>query len=58
MNLEKIRSSIGVEYKINKQNEISWAYLLNCNIHDDGEEGFARLHERLHVIQLGYNHKF
>ena len=58
MNLQKIRSAVGMDYKINKQNEISIAYLLNCNIHDDGEDGYARLHERLHVFNIGYNLKF
>lgn len=56
-NLEKIRSAIGSEYKINKRNEISLAYVLTANIHDE-EAPYPRLHERIHALQMGYNFKF
>lgn len=56
MNLDKIRSSIGCEYKLNKKNELTLAYILTANIND--EDDHSRLHERLHVVNIGYTYKF
>ncbi|MCR4920366.1 MAG: DUF2490 domain-containing protein [Bacteroidaceae bacterium] len=56
-NLEKVRTAIGTEYKINKHNEISLAYVLTFQIHDD-EAPYARLHDRLHALNISYSYKF
>lgn len=56
-NLEKIRSAIGTGYKINKRNEITLAYVLTADIHDD-EAPYSRLHDRLHAFNIAYNFKF
>lgn len=56
MNLEKIRSAIGCEYKINKRHELSLSYILTANIKD--EDDHSRLHQRLHAVSMGYNFKF
>ena len=56
-NLEKIRSAIGTDYKINKRNEITLAYVLTAHIHDD-EAPYERLHERMHAFNIAYNFKF
>ena len=56
-NLEKVRTAIGTEYKINKHNEISLAYVLTFQIHDD-EAPYVRLHDRLHALNIGYSYKF
>lgn len=57
MNLEKVRTSLGMGYKINKKNEISVAYVLTFNIHDD-EGDFERIHERVHAVNVGYKFDF
>ncbi len=53
LNLEKVRTGIGCEYKINKRNSLSLAYILTANIHDD-EDNHERLHERVHAVSIGY----
>lgn len=57
MVLEKVRLGLGTGYKINKQNEISLAYLLTFGIHDD-DDNLSRIHERNHALNIGYNYKF
>ena len=57
MNLEKVRTSIGCEYKLNKQHSFSLAYIFSALIHDD-EDDHNRLHERIHVASLGYAFEF
>ena len=57
MRLDKVRSAIGFDYKINKKNEISLSYILTCDIYDD-EDGFERVHDRMHALGIGYNLKF
>lgn len=57
MLLEKVRSAIGVEYSLNKQNRISIAYVLTCDIHDD-ENMHERIHDRTHAVNIGYKFKF
>ena len=56
-NLEKVRTAIGSGYKFNKHNEITLAYILTFDIHDD-EAPYARVHQRLHAFNIGYNYKF
>ena len=58
MELQKIRTAVGMEYKISKRNEISLSYLLNFDIHDDEDSTHEPLHERLHVLSIGYNYNF
>ncbi|MBR3546417.1 MAG: DUF2490 domain-containing protein [Bacteroidaceae bacterium] len=57
MLLEKVRLGIGSGYKINKKNELTLAYVLTFNIHDD-DENYTRIHERMHVVNIGYKYKF
>lgn len=57
MNLEKVRTGIGCEYKINKQHSLSLAYIFTANIHDD-EDDHVRLHERDHAASIGYVFEF
>ena len=57
MLLEKVRLGIGTGYKINKHNDLSLAYLLTFNIHDD-DENYTRIHERMHVLNISYTYKF
>ena len=56
-NLEKVRTAIGTGYKIRKRHELTLAYVLTFNVHDD-EEPYARMHQRLHALNIGYNFKF
>jgi len=51
MNLDKIRTSIGTEYKINKQHHISMAYTFTTKLYEDPNE-------RMHAINIGYQYKF
>lgn len=53
LNLEKVRTGIGCEYKINKHHSLSLAYILTANIHDD-ENSHDRMHERVHAASIGY----
>ena len=57
MNLEKVRTGIGCEYKINKQHSVSFAYIFTAHIHDD-EDDHQRLHERIHAASIGYQFEF
>lgn len=57
MNLEKVRTGLGCEYKINKQHSVSLAYLFTANVHDD-EDAHERLHERTHAANIGYQFEF
>ncbi len=57
MRLEKVRSAIGLDYKLSKQHEIGVAYVLTCDIYDD-EDDKTRLNERLHAFNIGYKYKF
>ncbi len=57
LNLESIRPSIGSSYKFNKHNEITLAYILTADIHDN-EAPFKRVHDRLHAFNIAYNYKF
>ena len=57
MNLEKVRTGIGCEYKINKQHSVSFAYIFTAHIHDD-EDNHQRLHERIHAASIGYQFEF
>lgn len=57
MILEKVRSCIGVDYKINKSHSVSLSYILTTSIYDD-EEPYERIHDKMHAIGIGYNYKF
>ncbi len=57
-NLEKLRASIGADYKITSHHSVTVAYLLNWYIQDDAAHHFESLHKRLHVMNIGYNFKF
>lgn len=51
MNFDKLRTSVGTEYKINKHNDVSLSYILTLN----------RMHhpyERMHAISVGYSYDF
>ncbi len=57
LNLEKVRTGIGCDYKINKQHSIGLAYILTAYIHDE-EAPHARLHERIHAANVSYQFEF
>lgn len=58
MLLQKVRTTVGTGYKINKQHSISAAYMLTFGINDIDEDETVRIHERMHTLNLGYNFKF
>ncbi len=49
MNLRSVRTAAGTEYKINKHNSVSMAYVFTYHKEDK---------ERMHAISVGYNFKF
>ncbi len=49
MNLRSVRTAAGTEYKINKHNSVSMAYVFTYHKEDE---------ERMHAISVGYNFKF
>ena len=57
LNLEKVRTGIGCDYKINKQHSIGLAYIFTAYIHDE-EDSHQRLHERVHAVSIGYQFDF
>lgn len=57
MTIEKVRNSVGLEYKVNKKHRVTLAYILNCDIHDD-EGDLERIYGRIHALNIGYDFKF
>lgn len=55
--LEKIRSALGFEYRINKHHSIGMSYILSCDIFEE-EEPHDRMDSRSHALGLGYNYSF
>ena len=51
MHLDKVRTQVGVDYKINKQHEVGLGYIFNHENDDDGDQN-------IHAISIGYNFKF
>ena len=51
MHLDKIRTTVGVDYRINKQHEVGVGYIFNHENDDDGNYN-------IHAISIGYNYKF
>ena len=51
MHLDKVRTQVGVDYKINKQHEVGLGYIFNHENDDDGDFN-------IHAISIGYNYKF
>lgn len=51
MHLHKVRTGIGTEYKINKQNKVGLAYLYSCHL--DGKEN-----EHKHALNISYGFDF
>lgn len=50
-NLDKIRATVGVEYKINRHHTVGGGYVFNHENDDDGNYN-------IHAIALSYNYKF
>lgn len=57
MNLEKVRTGIGCDYKINKQHSVGLAYVFTAYIHDE-DVPHARLHDRVHAANISYQFDF
>lgn len=57
MNLEKVRTGLGCDYKINKQHSVGLAYVLTAYIHDE-DAPYARLHDRVHAANISYQFDF
>lgn len=57
MNLEKVRTGIGCDYKINKQHSVGLAYVFTAYIHDE-DAPHARLHDRIHAANISYQFDF
>lgn len=51
MRLQKVRSSIGTEYRINRQHSVSLAYVLTWDLSEAQTE-------RMHALSLGYGFDF
>ena len=63
MLLQKIRTAAGCSYKFRKHNEVSLSYIVTFDMYDIEEdetmqETTVRLHDRMHVINLGYKYSF
>lgn len=53
-NVDKVRTTIGTSYKLNKQHEISLAYVLSFDFKEDD----GKADSRIHAVSIGYNFKF
>ena len=51
MNFDKLRTSVGTTYKINKQNSVGLAYVLTLN-------RMEQPHERMHALSASYSYDF
>ena len=49
--LDKLRAAVGVDYAINKQHKIGFAYIFNHENDDDGDEN-------IHALSISYRIKF
>ena len=59
MNIDKVRTAIGTGYKINKNHEVSLAYILTYVFNDDDElSDKITYNNRIHAVSIGYNYKF
>lgn len=57
MNVDKVRTTIGTSYKLNKQHEFTLGYILTFVFNDD-EEKTDVSNNRIHAVSVGYNFKF
>lgn len=56
MAIDKVRTAIGTGYKINKNHEVSLAYILTYVFKDNEEKN--KPNNRIHAVSIGYNFKF
>jgi len=54
MCIDKVRTVVGTGYKLNKQHEISLAYVLSFDFNEDD----GKADSRIHAVSIGYNFKF
>lgn len=54
MCIDKVRTVVGTGYKLNKQHEISLAYVLSFDFNEDD----GKADSRIHAVCVGYNFKF
>lgn len=59
MNIDKVRTTIGTSYKLNKQHEFTLGYILTFVFNDDDElSDKTTYNNRIHAVSVGYNFKF
>ena len=59
MSIDKVRTAIGTGYKINKNHEVSLAYILTYVFNDEDEQSDKiQYNNRIHAVSVGYNFKF
>ena len=51
MNFDKLRTSVGTDYKINKQHKVSLSYIMTL-------DRTAHPYSRMHAVSVGYNFDF
>lgn len=57
LQIDKVRTSVGTSYKLNKHNEFTLGYILTFVFNDDeGDE--IIYNNRIHAVSVGYNYKF
>lgn len=54
--VDKVRTTVGTSYKLNKQHEFTLGYVLTFVFNDDDEK--AEDNNRIHAVNVGYNFKF
>lgn len=52
--VDKVRTTVGTSYKLNKQHEFTLGYVLTFVFNDDDEKP----NNRIHAVSVGYNFKF
>ena len=58
-NVDKVRTTIGTSYKLNKQHEFTLGYILTFVFNDDDElSDKVTYNNRIHAVSIGYNFKF
>jgi hypothetical protein len=58
-NVDKVRTTIGTSYKLNKQHEFTLGYILTFVFNDDDElSDKTTYNNRIHAVSIGYNFKF
>ena len=51
MKVQKVRTCVGTEYKINRSHSLSLAYVLTCDLSEEQTE-------RMHAVSVGYGFEF